>query len=80
MKIAIVVAAILLAAWAAVLAIRPDLFRPALVRKSDIYGFVPGMPLEDVNKLITQQSTAAANCPMPTSSIATSTASRLRSP
>ncbi len=55
MKIAIVVAAILLAAWAAVLAIRPDLFRPALVRKSDIYGFVPGMTLEEVNKLITQR-------------------------
>ena len=55
MKIAIVVAAILLAAWAAVLAIRPDLFRPTLVKKSDIYGFVPGMTLEEVNKLITQR-------------------------
>jgi hypothetical protein len=55
MKIAIVVATILLAAWAAVLAIRPDLFRPALVKKSDIYGFVPGMTLEEANKLITQR-------------------------
>jgi hypothetical protein len=55
MKIVIVLAAICLAAYAALLAIRPDLFRPALVKKTDIYGFVPGMPLEDVNKLITQR-------------------------
>jgi len=56
MKIAIVVAAILVAAWAALLAIRPDLVRPALAqKKSDIYGFVPGMTLEEVNKLITQR-------------------------
>jgi hypothetical protein len=55
MKIAIVLAAILLAAWAAVLAIRPDLVRPTLVQKSDIYGLAPGMTLEEVNKLITQR-------------------------
>jgi hypothetical protein len=55
MKIAIVLTALLLAAFAASLAIRPDLFRPALVKKSDIYGFVPGMTLEEVNKLITQR-------------------------
>src|SRR6185369_16963102 len=55
MKFAIVLTAILLAAFAATLAIRPDLFRPALVKKTDIYGFVPGMTLEDVNKLITQR-------------------------
>lgn len=55
MKIAIVLAVLLLAAFAATLAIRPDLLRPALVRKTDVYGFVPGMTLEDVNKLITQR-------------------------
>ena len=55
MKIAIAVAAILVAAWAAILAIRPDLVRPALVRKMDIYGFTPSMTLEEVNKLITQR-------------------------
>ena len=56
MKIAIIIAAILVAAWAAVLAIRPDLVRPTLAqKKSDIYGFAPGMTLEEVNKLITQR-------------------------
>jgi hypothetical protein len=55
MKIAIVVAAILLAAWAAILAIRPDLVRPASATKLDIYGFTPGMTLDEANKLITQR-------------------------
>lgn len=55
MKIAIVVAAVLVAAWAAVLAIRPDLVRPASAIKLDIYGFTPGMTLEETNKLITQR-------------------------
>jgi hypothetical protein len=55
MKIAIVVAAVLVAAWAAILAIRPDLVRPALAVKSDIYGFAPGMTSEEANKLITQR-------------------------
>jgi hypothetical protein len=55
MKIAIVVAAVLVAAWAAVLAIRPDLVRPALAVKSDIYGLAPGMTLEEANKLIAQR-------------------------
>ena len=55
MKSAIVLTALLLAVFAATLAIRPDLFRPALVKKTDIYGFVPGMTLEDANTLITQR-------------------------
>ncbi len=55
MKIAIVVVAILVAAWVAVLAVRPDLLRPALVKKSDIYGLAPGMTAEEVDKLITQR-------------------------
>jgi hypothetical protein len=55
MKIAIVVAAILLAAWVSILAIRPDLLRPASARKLDVYGFVPGMTLEEANKLIAQR-------------------------
>ncbi|MBA7477079.1 hypothetical protein ES707_12477 [subsurface metagenome] len=55
MKIAIVVAAILVAAWASVLAIRPDLVRPALAVKSDIYGFAPSMTLGEANKLIAQR-------------------------
>jgi hypothetical protein len=55
MKVAIVAAAILVAAWVSILAIRPDLVRPALVKKSDIYGLTPGMTSEDVNKLITQR-------------------------
>jgi hypothetical protein len=55
MKIAIVVAAILIAAWASILAIRPDLVRPGLARKFDLYGFAPGMTLEEANKLIAQR-------------------------
>ena len=55
MKIAIIVSAVLLAAFAATLSVRPDLFRPAVVKKTDVYGFVPGMALDDVNKLITQR-------------------------
>lgn len=55
MKIAIVLTGLLLAAFAATLAVRPDLFRPAQVKRTDLYGFVPGMTLEDVNKLITQR-------------------------
>src|SRR5262245_61489685 len=55
MKIAIVISALLLAAFATILGVRPDLFRPAQIKRTDLYGFVPGMTLEDVNKLITQR-------------------------
>ena len=55
MKIAIVVAAILVAAWVSILTFRPDLVRPAQAKKSDIYGLAPGMTLEEVDKLITQR-------------------------
>ena len=50
MKIAIIIAAILVAAWAAVLAIRPDLVRPTLAqKKSDIGTAVAPAPGQDEN-------------------------------
>ena len=55
MKIAIVVAAALVVAFASLIALRPDLFRPTAVKKSDIFGITPGMSLEETNKLITQR-------------------------
>ena len=63
MKIAIVVTAVLVAGWAAILAIRPDLVRPAMARKSDIYGFAPGMTVEDADKLITQRKYRCRQAP-----------------
>lgn len=56
MKIAIVVVTVLVAAWAAILAVRPDLVRPASAKKLDIYGLTPGMTPEELDKLIAQRN------------------------
>ncbi|TPQ34275.1 hypothetical protein C2U70_17365 [Bradyrhizobium guangdongense] len=58
MKLAIVVAGLIIAAAAALLAIRPDILKPASlahVQKSDIFGFSPGMTAEETGRLITQR-------------------------
>jgi hypothetical protein len=58
MKIAIVIAALIVVAAAALVAIQPSFLKPAslaLVKKSDILGFSPGMTFDETNKLITQR-------------------------
>ncbi|MGY8631760.1 hypothetical protein RAD15_04565 [Bradyrhizobium sp. 14AA] len=58
MKIAIVVAGLIVVAIAALVAIQPGFLKPASlasVKKSDILGFSPGMTFEETNKLITQR-------------------------
>lgn len=58
MKIAIVIAGLIVVAIAALVAIQPDFLKPAslaLVKKSDILGFSPGMTFEETSKLITQR-------------------------
>ena len=58
MKIAIVIAGLIVAAIAALVAIRPGFLTPAslaLVKKSDILGFSPGMTFEETTKLVTQR-------------------------
>ncbi|UWU73103.1 hypothetical protein N2603_23665 [Bradyrhizobium huanghuaihaiense] len=58
MKIAIVVAGLIVVAIAALVAIQPDFLKPASlanVKKSDILGFSPGMTFEETNKVVTQR-------------------------
>ncbi|MGX1322596.1 hypothetical protein AB7M17_006049 [Bradyrhizobium sp. USDA 377] len=58
MKIAIVVAGLIVVAIAALVAIQPGFLKPASLanlKKSDILGFSPGMTLEETNKVITQR-------------------------
>ncbi|WBL82274.1 hypothetical protein I3J27_18245 [Bradyrhizobium xenonodulans] len=58
MKIAIVLAGVIVVAVAALVAVRPDFLKPAslaLVKKSDIFGFSPGMTFEETSKLVTQR-------------------------
>lgn len=58
MKIAIVAAGLIIVAIAAVVAIQPGFLKPAslaLVKKSDILGFSPGMTFEETTKLVTQR-------------------------
>ncbi|MBR1132498.1 hypothetical protein [Bradyrhizobium iriomotense] len=58
MKIAIVIAGLIVVAIAALVAIQPGFLKPASlanVKKSDILGFSPGMTLEETNKVITQR-------------------------
>lgn len=58
MKIAIVVAGLIIAAIAALVAVRPSFLKPAslaLVKKSDILGFSPGMTFEETSKLVSQR-------------------------
>jgi hypothetical protein len=58
MKIAIVVAGVIVVAAAVLVAVQPSFLKPAslaLVQKSDILGFSPGMAFDETNKLITQR-------------------------
>jgi hypothetical protein len=58
MKIAIVVAGVIVVAVAALVAIQPGFLKPAslaLVKKSDILGFSPGMTFEETTKVVTQR-------------------------
>ncbi|MCK1404761.1 hypothetical protein [Bradyrhizobium sp. 76] len=58
MKIAIVVAGVIVVAAAVLVAVQPSFLKPAslaLVQKSDILGFSPGMTFDETNKLITQR-------------------------
>jgi hypothetical protein len=58
MKIAIVVAGLIVVGAAVLMAVQPGFLKPAslaLVKKSDIFGFSPGMTFDETNKLITQR-------------------------
>jgi hypothetical protein len=58
MKIAIVIAGLIVVAIGALVAIQPGFLKPASlasVKKSDILGFSPGMTFEETNKVITQR-------------------------
>lgn len=58
MKVAIVLAGLIVVAVAATVAIRPSFLKPAslaLVKKSDIFGFSPGMTSDETTKLVTQR-------------------------
>ncbi|WP_051448361.1 hypothetical protein [Bradyrhizobium sp. WSM1417] len=58
MKIAIVIAGVIVVAAAVLVSVQPDFLKPsslALVMKSDILGFSPGMTFDETNKLITQR-------------------------
>ncbi len=58
MKIAIVIAGLIVVAFAAVVAIQPSFLKPAslaVVKKSDIFGFSPGMTSEETGKLVSQR-------------------------
>ncbi|WP_407183304.1 hypothetical protein [Bradyrhizobium centrosematis] len=58
MKVAIVVAGLIVVAVAALVAIQPSFLKPAslaLVKKSDIFGFSPGMTSDETSKLVSQR-------------------------
>jgi hypothetical protein len=58
MKIAIVIAGLIVVAAAVLVSVQPGFLKPsslALVKKSDILGFSPGMTFDETNKLITQR-------------------------
>lgn len=58
MKIAIVIAGLIVVAAAALAAIQPSFLKPAslaVVKKSDIFGFSPGMTFEETSKLVSQR-------------------------
>ena len=58
MKIAIVIAGLIVVAVAALVAIQPEFLKPASlaqIKKSDLFGFSPGMTFEETNKLVTQR-------------------------
>jgi hypothetical protein len=58
MKVAIVIAGLIVVAVAALVAIQPSFLKPAslaLVKKSDIFGFSPGMTFDETSKLVSQR-------------------------
>jgi hypothetical protein len=58
MKIAIAIAGLIVVAAAVLVTVQPSFLKPAslaLVKKSDILGFSPGMTFDETNKLITQR-------------------------
>lgn len=58
MKVAIVIAGLIVVAVAALVAIQPSFLKPAslaLVKKSDIFGFSPGMTFDESSKLVSQR-------------------------
>ncbi|MGR4926574.1 hypothetical protein ACIPUD_07135 [Bradyrhizobium sp. CAR08] len=58
MKIAIVVAGLIVVVAAVLVAVQPGFLKPAsmaLVKKSDILGFSPWMTFDETNKLVTQR-------------------------
>jgi hypothetical protein len=58
MKVAIVLAGLVVVAVAAIVAIQPSFLKPASlagVKKSDMFGFSPGMTSDETTKLITQR-------------------------
>ncbi|CUT12573.1 hypothetical protein BF49_7123 [Bradyrhizobium sp.] len=58
MKIAIVIAGLIVVAAAVLVAVQPGFLKPAslaLVQKSDILGFSPGMTFDETNKVVTQR-------------------------
>ncbi|MGL9617778.1 hypothetical protein QRQ56_07250 [Bradyrhizobium sp. U531] len=58
MKVAIVLAGLIVVAVAALVAIQPSFLKPAslaVVKKSDIFGFSPGMTFDETKKLVGQR-------------------------
>lgn len=58
MKVAIVIAGLIVVAIAVLLALQPNILKPAslaLVKKSDIFGFSPGMTFDETSKLVSQR-------------------------
>lgn len=58
MKVAIVIAGLIVVAVAALVAIQPSFLKPAslaLVKKSDIFGFSPGMTSDETSKLVSHR-------------------------
>ena len=58
MKIAIIVAGLIVVVAAVLVAVQPGFLKPAslaLVKKPDILGFSPGMTFDETNKLVTQR-------------------------
>ncbi|MBR0950871.1 hypothetical protein [Bradyrhizobium canariense] len=58
MKIAIVIAGLIVVVAAVLVTVQPSFLKPAslaLVKKSDILGFSPGMTFDETNKVVTQR-------------------------
>jgi hypothetical protein len=58
MKVAIVIAGLIVVAVAALVALQPSFLKPAslaVVKKSDIFGFSPGMTSEETSKLVSRR-------------------------